>query len=104
MDWLTQNWIYLLVLAAVVLFVARRGGMGCAMGTHHGHQPQADERIDPVSGEPVPPGGSIAAAYQGRTYYFVSRENRERFEAAPHRYASVPHAQAQSGGRRHGHC
>jgi YHS domain-containing protein len=103
MDWLTQNWIYLVMLAAVVLFMARRGVMGSAMGTHHGQPPQADERIDPVGGEQVPPGVSIVAAYQGRRYYFVSRENRERFEAAPHRYAPVPHAQHSRDGR-HGHC
>jgi YHS domain-containing protein len=101
MDWLSQSWIYL-VVAAVTLFLARHGGMGCVMGTQGGNDTEVDERIDPVSGKIVPPDVSIAAGHQGRTYYLVSRENRERFEAAPHKYAPVPHAHSQ--GRRHGHC
>jgi YHS domain-containing protein len=74
MAWLARNWIY------------RAFGR---MGLHAHRRPKAQTCIDPVSGEPVPPGVCIAAAYEGRTYYFVSTENRTRFEAAPYRYAPL---------------
>ena len=35
MDWLSQNWIWIVVAIGFVLLM-RRGGMGCSMG-HGGH-------------------------------------------------------------------
>jgi YHS domain-containing protein len=108
MDWLSQNWVYLLLLLGVVFFMAR-GGMGCGMSSHRGHahregggQDDARARTsatDPVSGRPVDERAAVATVYQGSNYYFESRENRDRFEAAPEKYAK----QAADGHGQHGH-
>lgn len=43
--------------------------------------------FDPVSRRAVPLGGTpISAVYQGRAYYFESRENRDTFESSPDKY------------------
>ena len=57
MDWLTQNWIYLLLLAGVIVFM-RFGGMGCGMAGRRAH-PEHKPGAQPGPGE--------------------SRENRNRF-------------------------
>ena len=38
-EWITANWIWLLLGLGVLLLVFRRGvsGMGCGMGDHGGH-------------------------------------------------------------------
>ena len=36
MEWLTQNWTYLLLLLGVILFM-RFGGMGCGFGGRRAH-------------------------------------------------------------------
>lgn len=118
MEWLTQNWIF--VAAAVGIFLLmRRGGMGCghAGGGHHGgtspHSHQnghgdgssagpVEQAIDPVSGKPVDMGRAVTAMYRGAPVYFESRENRERFEAAPEQFP-IPQA-APARQRRHGGC
>lgn len=43
--------------------------------------------IDPVSGEAVRSAQALTSIYQDRIYYFGSKENRDRFEAAPQEYA-----------------
>lgn len=111
MEWLTQNWIWIL-LAVGVFFMMRRGGMGCGFGGHRSHHGgHGDEQgqdvaraesstIDPVSGQAVAAASALTSVYRGRTYYFASRENRDRFEAQPERYARAepPHEH-----RRHRH-
>lgn len=112
MEWLTQNWIWLLLLVGVV-FMMRRGGMGCGhMGGHsrHGVQTPPESEpgsradtaalTDPVSGQAVDPGRAVSSAHRGRIYYFASRENRDRFEQAPERYAAGG-AGAQPEGHAH---
>lgn len=114
MEWLTQNWIWLLLLVGFV-FLMRRGGMGCGMGGgshHHGGHDTHDESgnrpestgvqttIDPVSGQPVDRLAAITTVYRGRTYYFATRENRESFLAAPERY--LGHEEHEHRHRRHG--
>ena len=47
MDWLTQNWIYLLLLAGVVVFM-RFGGMGCGMAGRRAH-PEHKPGAQPVT-------------------------------------------------------
>lgn len=114
MEWLTQNWINLLLLVGVLLFV-RFGGMGCGFGgrrVHPEHRLGRQEgrdmpggstpAIDPISQRPVDPTTAVATVYQRRAYYFESRENRDRFEAAPDRYAAAPKGDDE-GARHHHH-
>lgn len=102
MEWLQQNWINLLVLVGVVLFL-RFSGMGCGFAgrrvrpEHRLDRPgsanapvESASTTDPVSRRPVNPTSAVATVYQGRAYYFESRENRDRFETAPDQYATVP--------------
>jgi YHS domain-containing protein len=110
MQWLTQNWIWIVFIIGIFLLM-RRGGMGCGMG-HSGHggqeQPPSGQDHDhnppsalkdAVTGEVVSAETALTSAYQGRVYYFASKENRERFEAAPAQYDSSAHD--ESGGHRH---
>lgn len=96
MEWLALNWIWI-VFAVGILLLMRRGGMGRGMGGHghahgasrHEEQHHVDNRPkDPVSGEEVNPETAVNAMYQGRVFYFASRENREKFEASPAQYAA----------------
>jgi len=117
MEWLSQNWVYLLLLLGVVFMMAR-GGMGCGMGSHHArsrhdHGGGADRdgasvrvgTTDPVNGHPVDPQTAVATVYRGRDYYFESRENRDRFEAAPEKYAGpAPVGHGEHAQRHHGGC
>lgn len=108
MEWLSQNWIWIVFAIGIVLLM-RRGGIGRGMGhgghSHHSHgsadrtnDPDNRPR-DPVSGERVNPEGAVNSTYQGRTFYFASRENRDKFEASPAQYASS--AASQDEGHRH---
>lgn len=100
------------------------GGFGHGGFGHGGHgpdDPDAEDRshlaatrleavIDPVSGSAVPIAGAITSVYQGKAYYFASKENRDRFEAAPQDFADkvqgVPVGGSESADRprhrRHG--
>ena len=108
MQWLTQNWIWIVFFIGVLLLL-RRGGMACGMG-HSGHRSgvPGDEQKSPnvlkdaVSGEAVNAATALTSVYQEHTYYFASRENRERFEAAPAQYASSHDAAGGHGHHRHG--
>lgn len=110
MEWLIQNWGSLLLLAVVLIFLSRRGGMGCGIGGHatrESSRPSDDVKssadsppIDPVSGESVSRDTALTSAYRGRIYYFSSRENRDTFEAAPDKFAAT---QAGEHGQSHRH-
>ena len=72
------------------------GGLGGHGGGHGSHDEQPgsarpanapDAAIDAVSGEAVVTAQALSTVYQGKIYYFASKENRERFEAAPQDYA-----------------
>ncbi len=75
-----------------------RDGVQQASGLN-AHAP--DAAIDPVSGEPLATARALTSLHQGRVYYFANRENRERFEASPEKYAgkvaghAVPGSDAQ---------
>ena len=112
MEWLTQNWLTLLLIVGVIAFM-RFGGMGCGMGGRraepgHRHVPQsgADEPVaaapatDPVTQHPVDPASAVSTVYKGQAYYFESRENRDRFEAAPDQFATAPSNNPKG---KHGH-
>lgn len=109
MEWLAQNWIF--VVGAIGLFLLmRRGGMGCGHGgggqhgsgrhrrpaTHDAHHGEHRAHIegespagpsapiaDPVSGQSVDPAIAVASVHLGAPVYFESRANRDRFEASP---------------------
>lgn len=121
MDWLSQNWVWV-VLAVAAAYYFFRGGLGGhgrglggllggsghgGLGGHghgghggdrgHGGHGEQTERpaaanapeaaIDPVGGEAVRTAQALTSVYQGKIYYFASKENRDRFEAAPQEYA-----------------
>lgn len=113
MEWLTQNWIYLLLVVGVILFM-RFGGMGCGFGGRHAHSAHGPKRqgaedtpiesappTDPVSGRKLDPKTAVATIYHGRAYYFESRENRDRFEAAPQTFAEPASGDPSEQGHRH---
>ena len=113
MSWLTQNWVWVVVAIAIAWFFFRGrlggalgglGGHGGGFGGHgsghgggqgsHDEQPGSarpanapEATIDAVSGEAVVTAQALSTVYQGKIYYFASKENRERFEAAPQDYA-----------------
>ncbi|MDO8777230.1 MAG: YHS domain-containing protein [Burkholderiaceae bacterium] len=114
MEWLKQNWINLLVLVGVILFL-RLSGMGCGFGGRRGRPEHGPDRqggadtpvefastADPVSRRPVDPTSAVATVYRGRAYYFESRENRDRFEAAPNQYATGSNESHEATGHHHG--
>ncbi len=66
------------------------GGGHASQEEHSGSPGPAnapDAAIDAVSGEAVATARALSSVYQGKIYYFASKENRERFEAAPQEYA-----------------
>ena len=115
MSWLAQNWVWVVIGVAIAWFALRGGlgrlgghagghgggtlggmGHGGHGGGHGGHGGETDERlpasapeaaVDPVSGEAVRTAHAVMSIHEGKIYYFASKENRERFEAAPHEYA-----------------
>lgn len=95
MTWFEQNWISILLIIGVI-FMMRRSGMGCGSGTRRHHydgstddvaHSQSESNIDPVTGDAVDPKTALTSVFQDRTYYFSSRENRDRFEASPEQFA-----------------
>lgn len=106
MEWLTQNWIWI-VLVVGVFFMMSRGGMGCGGGGRRSHgrgdsnehgahgpsagdeAPRPESAVDPVSGQAIDVIHAVTCVYKGRTYYFATRENRDSFEASPERFAAA---------------
>lgn len=112
MNWLLQNWLWVALGIGVAYFFFRgrlgghgagHGGLiGMAHGGHrgggshggHGDHPGSpaaanaqEAAVDPVGGEAVRTDQALTSLYQGKIYYFASKENRDRFEAAPQEYA-----------------
>ncbi len=114
MAWISQNWWFVLLLVGLVYWMYRSGmGGGFGGGSHQhggGHEgdvPQSVTKanVDPVSGETVDMTIAAATVYQGKTYYFASKENRDRFEAAPEQYAAKAHDEhEEEHSHRHGGC
>lgn len=124
MNWLAQNWVWI-VLAVGAIWLFSRGGLaGCGMGGHGSHgghsgggagpAPGGDpmrnpdttpeKAVDPVSGHEVLTARAMTAFYQGRVIYFESPENRQRFEAAPEQYARGATPRPQQHRHQHGCC
>jgi YHS domain-containing protein len=115
MEWLNQNWTYPLLLVGVILFM-RFAGMGCGFGGRRTHPSSASTHpggrdtsldsaapTDPVSGRPVDPKTAVATIHHGQPVYFESRENRDRFEAAPDQFAPGADGDGTQKGARHSH-
>lgn len=129
MNWLVQNWIWILAALAFIVMMSRHGfGHGAHGGSGHGGlghggQPEAGPApagssgapvgaagaaIDPVSGNPVRTDKALSSVHRGRVFYFESAETRQRFEAEPDRYAASASGDPVPGNpepyRRRGGC
>lgn len=93
MIWLAQNWIWIVFAAGILLLMGRRRRGGHAGNYDHFHSGGEQganwesRPIDPVSGELVDSTSAPNSTYQGRLYFFSSKENREKFESSPAQYA-----------------
>lgn len=111
MSWLSQNWLWVALAVGIAWWLLRGGlaghgghghagghggGAGGLLGGHggshggHGEQPEShvpEAAVDPVGGEAVRTTQALTSVYQGKIYYFASKETRDRFEAAPQDYA-----------------
>ncbi len=92
MEWLLQNWIWIVVLVAA-FFAMRRirhnGGRHPGIHRHHHGSGKRDgtRPIDPVSHLPVAVSDNpISTLYGGRTYYFETQANLDAFESDPGKY------------------
>lgn len=107
MAWLTQNWLWILLLGGGAFLMFRMHGMGGGCGGGHGSghgtaheappaEPPAgsDVAFDPVSGHALTTGKTAASTvFRGQAYYFETRENRDAFETDPDKYvAAMPTA------------
>ena len=114
MSWLAQNWVWVAVLIAALLFMMLRAA-------HHdfrgfgGSRPRSDDdyelrpgewraaeharagcdarsesayAIDPVSHKAIATQHATTSYYRERVYFFENEENRRRFEAAPEQFAN----------------
>ena len=127
MNWLTQNWVWIVFGIGVLLLLRRTGCIGNMSHAHHGpsgaqdhsdHASHSTETIktatatDPVTGKQIPTARAVTSVYDGRVYYFETQENRQRFEASPEQYARAGVGQSpardenaeHSHSRRHGGC
>lgn len=105
--------LYLLFWAAVFLLLMRfgcgahimgHGGHGHG-GSHDGTGDRLDEpatTIDPVCGMTVAPPNAKSSLYRGKAYFFCSVDCRDKFEAAPQKFASGEPARVAKGGHPHG--
>lgn len=136
MEILNQNWLWIgLALGAMVYFMfggrgrfghGGHGGFGHGGFGHggfgHGEHHERDGRatpsdqapaavIDAVSGAAVRSADALTSVYRGQVYYFSSKDNRDRFEAAPDEFAAKAAGSSASSGepspsprRRHHGC
>lgn len=100
--WAGWGWVVALGIAPLILAVAPclimcalglcmmgkgmsgQGSGGSAAGQGRG----PGTAMDPVSLRVLSDGAVASAVYQGRAYYFESRENRDAFESDPTKYLS----------------
>ena len=114
MNWLSQNWLWVVLGLGALWWFLSRGGLGGRRrlgyhgpGTSYEPDRSSEDRermvarsmsdaptsgmpataIDPVSRQDVSTGQAVTSVYQGRIYYFQSAENRQRFEQSPQQYA-----------------
>ncbi len=90
MDAETLKSVGTLVLWAGLFFIMMRYGCGAhMMRGHGGHGHSGGGSKDPVCGMDVTPDKAAAATvHQGRTYYFCSKNCRDRFDREPDKFSS----------------
>ncbi|MGC2459154.1 MAG: YHS domain-containing protein [Gallionellaceae bacterium] len=118
MQWLIQNWIWIL-LATGFFFMMRRGGCGMGGGmkgheNHGGHggemphhadeNKSADTAIDPVNKATLNIATALTSVYRGKVYYFGSAESRASFEEKPEQYAASDLPDTQQHKTHHHGC
>lgn len=114
MQWLAQNWIWIILIIGF-FFMMRRGGCGGGgMKNHDRHggdsQHGTDENkpattaIDPVNKATLDIAGALTSLYRGKVYYFGSAENRAIFEAKPEQYAGPDQPDLQKHKSHHHGC
>ncbi len=52
-EFLTANWLWILLGTGLLWFLARGRGMGCGMGHSHGSEPSRRGEADPHAGHTV---------------------------------------------------
>ena len=111
-----QSLIYFLLIAGLFVVMMRFGCGSHVMGHGHGHRRRGDsshapgtdrgsapaQDKDPVCGMTVETASAKSSLYDGRAYYFCSNDCRDKFEAAPQRYASKGEGPSQSKEIEHG--
>jgi YHS domain-containing protein len=113
MDWLNENWVWLVVAVGAFILMTRMHSMGVGCGTgsiggrrrHAGSIAEGNEMdeadmqhasghgigpsgmIDPVSRHAIAaPESAVSTVYRGRMYAFEDRQNRDAFEREPEMY------------------
>lgn len=116
MEWLSQNWLWIVIALGFFYFMTRMHGgshgMGRSMGHRYGGRDDGpsgrrvgpDVAVDPVSRRAVTTSGAaISSVYHGRAYYFESREDRDAFEKEPEKYLAGLPASGQALGSEGGY-
>jgi YHS domain-containing protein len=57
-----------------------------AVGVQNKNAPRAEKARDPVCGLMVDKDPNLSADYQGQTYYFCTKADRDKFRENPQRY------------------
>jgi len=102
-----ESLLYLLIWVAMIFVMMRMGCGKHVMGNGHDKNPQSGsgenpgednkaalyweppaKDIDPACGKAVATSQAKPSVFEGKVYYFCSRECREAFEAAPDIYLS----------------
>jgi len=104
MSWISENWIVLVLLGAVVFYLMRRPGRTRSeQGVGHGRRNVAT--LDATTGEPIEPDEALSLTHAGRSYYFANAANRDRFNTDPEKFAKAADAKARHDhGGGHGCC
>lgn len=84
MDFIRNNWLSILIYAAFIYMMFRRGGC-CGGHSHAGHNHTGENSTvemvqDPVCGMYVNPDKAIKGYYNGKTYYFCSDSCKSSYE------------------------
>jgi YHS domain-containing protein len=117
LNWLAQNWVWVIVLVFAALYLLRRSGGRHEMEGMSGHGAGAGHlgrdgasaagssstAVDPVSGKKMDSTHAITTYFRGQVYFFESEETRRRFEASPEEYARNAQGMSPASSETHSH-